>query len=290
MKNQLLSFKSQMFNTTKKILILSDFHLTINGESKNIIKLLNFLKENESKYDYILFVGDFTNDASYFNNSIFCNRAQYIINLISSFIKSNGKLIFSIGNHDFMMRKDDKWVFDKNCLFKKFIKTHTDALILDNEVVFFEETRLAFYGLTNSLQFYEGKKEDPEVFHKELTDLIKYNELPDEYTKFCLPHAVRSMIQNPQDMEKFDFSVGGHYHNGCIPNFLSDAPTSIGIFHPQDKTFPSFPSTVRGTFEYNGSYAIINGAINPFNEMQTLNNLYGSYFTTLKLMPKKRNI
>lgn len=275
MRNNEINFTITKLKENLNILAISDLHLTKNSKSKNIDNLLYNLIKSETKFDYICIVGDLVNDSSYLNDYDFACSIIYLISSLERLLNPNGKILVSIGNHDFMYL-DGKWRFDKKASVKNFISYYTNATVLDNESIKDEKRNVAFYGLTNSFGFYEYYKENPKVFLEELDHLIKQDIHKDTVAKILLAHHAEMSTA-------FDITIGGHYHNGCVPNFLVNAPGTRGIFHPQDSIMPSFPKNVRGTFEHDGKYVVLNGAINPFNEIQALNNLYGSYSTTLKL-------
>lgn len=280
MRNNEINLTITKLKENLNILVLSDLHLTKNSSSKNVDVLLRNLKKSDQRFDYICIAGDLVNDSSYLNNYEFACSIVYLMSELEKLLTPNGKIIISIGNHDFMFL-DGKWRYDKNSSLKNFISYYTNATLLDNESLKDEKRNLILYGLTNSFGLYEHYNENPEIFSEELNELMKKDFYGNEFAKMLIAHPARLILEKSTN---FDLVVGGHYHNGCVPNFLVNAPGTRGIFHPQDPiTKPSFPNNVRGTFELDGKYVVLNGAINPFNDHQFLNNLYGGYSTTLKL-------
>lgn len=281
MKNNELKLSISKLYDSLDILTISDLHLSKNSKSNNVDILMRTLINSKEKFDYICIVGDLVNDSSYLDDYDFSCSIVYFISILEKLLNPQGKIIFSIGNHD-IMYFDGKWKYDKKESVKKFISYYTDTIVLDNQSMEDTNRNLIFFGLTNSFDLYEYYKENSEVFFEELNNLISQDKHKDTCAKFLLAHLARPILEMTQST--FDITIGGHYHNGCMPNFLVNAPGTRGIFHPQDPMLkPSFPKNVRGTFECNGKYVILNGAINPFNEIQPLNNLYGSYSTTLRL-------
>ncbi len=263
------------------ILIISDLHLTKDSESKNVSNLICYLIKFNKKFDFICINGDLINDTSHLDNA----DLIFFLNILNSFINSGVKLIIIKGNHDTMYLENRKWKYDNKDKLKEIILNYTNSIFLDNEIFIHNKHQLAFYGLTNSFEFYEKVNEDANLYYEELSKLIeKDSTASDGYIRILLSHACRALVDFHEFFAYFDFMISGHYHNGLIPNFLYDMPSSRGIIGPQNNIFPKYS---KGVFTCDNGYLILNGAINPFNEIQPLNNLYGGFATTLSLNAKK---
>ena len=262
--------------TEKKYLLLSDLHVETK-ESRNINDMCESIKTID--HDSVLIPGDILNRVGVLDNAEVLNRLFKLFDILGK----NHKVVCSLGNHDLMDRVGRDWQkADKNRLID-FLRNNTNAIVLDNQRCNLDGVTID--GFTLPYEYYKNEAGTETI--SQFLEAYRNFKLEDVDTpKLLMVHSAYNAIETGLP-DNYDVIVSGHSHNGLVPPALDFIPGSIGLMSPQTelkKLKGLFPKYTRGLIE--GKY-IINGAINPFNEYESLDRLYGPTGTVLTLKPNK---
>lgn len=285
---------------------VSDFHLARNGNKyigiKNIKKLINIL--DEISFDYLLVPGDIINDVKDLEDDRFCNSLSYALKDLM-----HDKLsFFSLGDHDLMTRGDYGFEKRDNTSLKEILNDLPNAILLDdfdsfslnNDVLLesgFPKANINIVGVSMPFEYYVKDKEDDLSFWKywnnakAMKGTIRTTMDKNSYNILML-HALKNYVQMSRNcgyniLPNVDFAVGGHYHNGSIPNWLgSFIPGNLGVIYSQREVFLK---DVRGIEKVNDMYVHIGGYTNFRVESSMINQIMGDpYVFVLHVLPLEK--
>lgn len=241
-----------------KILLISDIHYS----KKVARKKLEFLLEKIMiiNPDYVCIPGDLIDGVTLLEDE---TRFNYFLDWLKK-IASFSKVIISMGNHDFCIRKNKKTFYDDRYLKK--MKTNSDVIFLDND--FYLDGKILFAGYTASFDyFYKTKGKD----HKCETCSLLINELNENkkivrkldsnnFNILLMHSPINLENDNVQQLLKdYDIILSGHMHNGCVPPVLDDViKGNRGIYTPNSGWFKN---NTRGIIIKKEQYLIISGGI-----------------------------
>ena len=266
-----------------RILIVNDLHFSSMITDKKLDKISNKIKE--LKPDYILFPGDIIDSLDSIEDT-----SEYI--RLLSWINGLGKVIMSLGGHDFY-ECDSKIRKYKNPLnLVKGINSLSNAYLLDNSK--YEDKNVFITGYTQSMEYYNYPNNNSRIFHpvkenkkimkKELKSLNeKIGKVPKNKISILLAHSpVYLLDKNIQkEIKSYNYYVSGHMHNGCVPPLLYELWNSKkGLIAPC-KEF--FPDNERNTLRKYGDKLIVNGPLTMFasRKLNFFNIFYPLYITTV---------
>ena len=234
--------------------IYSDLHYTPQTNMNSFIKSVDRLTIN--KPDYIFFIGDLVNDSKYTNKKLI-----ELYKLIYKMAKIS-KLIIVLGNHDQLTKTNGQWKEYYNEQYVQELKNN-GAIILQNEL--YTDNNINVFGTHFSGNYYEEKEPIDEFI-----DIIKKVNLPKtNKINILIEHSPKhtfntETINGLDNLKNIDITLGAHYHNGCIPWYISEIlPGNFGIIDPYLKLFPQ---NARGTKQItDNNFGIISSPINTFN-------------------------
>ena len=285
---------------------VSDFHLAMDNNCymgfTNFDELVRFLEK--VNFDYLLMPGDCINDTSNLESAKFCNVLNRSIEDLTQ-----GKLsFFTYGNHDFMRKENGNWVKEENSenRLANILGDLSNVIFLDELKSFclnddnllkygcYKRANVNIIGASLPFEFYEGENEDEMAFLK-YWDRMKFVASKtwhsDSYNILML-HALKNFVQLSRDFDQLilpdiDLAVGGHYHNGSVPNWLNAViPGNDGLVSPQMELWPK---NVRGIIDVNGVPVHVGGYTNFRVESSFINKLLGGpYVFILHLLPLEK--
>ena len=290
----------------RTIVSISDLHITKNGDRyiglKNILRLIQTLDKID--FDYLLVPGDIINDTKDLEDVRFCNNLSYALKELM-----HDKLsFFSLGNHDLMTKGINGWEKGNVNLLKEILNDLPNAILLDgfdsfslNDDILLEKgiskANINIVGVSMPFEYYERDKEGDLSFwnywnNSKAMRGTKYTTLDKNSYNILMLHSLRNYIEMSRTCgyniyPNVDFAVGGHYHNGAIPNWLCPfVKGDSGVISPQ---MEFFPETVRGLEKVNDMYAHMGGYTNFRVENPMVNSLMGGpYIFILHLFPMEK--
>lgn len=183
-----------------------------------------------SQPDYIFILGDLIDDSKYTIGEL--KDLLEVLNRLSKISKT----IFTLGNHEQHSKYDkEKWI--ELCNYELIDELRNIGIIvLQNE--YFEDKSISVYG-THFRGNYYIEKEPVDEFIQNVSN-IKFN---DKFNILC-EHSPRntfnsSLISQIDSLNDVDLILAGHYHNGCIPNYLSKyIKGNRGLISPYKELLP----------------------------------------------------
>lgn len=298
--------KSSKVDEERTLVSVSDFHLGFyNNRCVGFENFENLVMALEKvSFDYLMVPGDMVNDVGDLENDLFCD---YFVRAMKEL--SQGKLsFFTYGNHELMTMGEDGWQAANPSRLNDVLSDLSNVVLLDGLNHFslrdesllergFPMANINIIGASMPFEHYERDKEEDLSFFKYLNrarmfGAKRYVE-PESYNILML-HVLQNFIKlSRASGESFvpgiDFAVGGHYHNGMIPNWLSSAiPGNSGLLSPQ---MEYFPEDVRGIEEVAGVLVHMGGFTNFRVESPLLNKLAGEpYIFVLHVQPLGKKI
>lgn len=283
------------------IAFMSDLHNDEEGVAiKNIETLIKTL--DTEHFDYLAIVGDGLNDVNALKNKEFRSTFLELLKAIT-----HGKLSFySNGNHEYMTGGPLKWQKGQLELLRDVLSEIPNLIHINNLSNFsldslairekgYPTSNINIIGFNPEFEFFEGKKERDEEFLQYWNRAIEEHPTPCKDTHFniLMLHALKNYItiskKNKQPLlPGLDFAVGGHYHNGFLPNTLVDyIPFGLGGITPQKQLFKT---GLHGGKVIYGTQTHILGPVNGRVENKILNKYFGGpYLLLLHLTPKENN-
>ena len=277
-----------------RVLIISDVHFNFYTKEKTLDLILK--KIIKLSPNYIFLPGDFLDC-----NDIFYNEDKFPI--AKNWLESIGKIapiFIGLGNHecyatDSFNRNSDDFISEYNKRLNKI----NNVYVLDNTT--FIDDKISITGLTLSREYYgitdekkKATKEDKDILIKELVGLNKTVKYDFNKINFIMAHSPIYLTDEDVPLEKYDYVLSGHMHNGCVPPILYEIWNSNrGIVSP-DKRF--FAKNTRNTLKEKDDKLLVNGPIITFSKhilpLNLLNKLFPMYlsimdFTNDKTYDKK---
>ena len=245
-------------NINVKIAHVSDIHFSENYKLKRFEKIIEKIKTIEPKY--ICITGDIidTYEATK-------SKQLYYLKKFINDLAQIGKVIISIGNHEYIHAPNIDWL--------KKIETEK-IKVLDNEIL--EEENISFIGYNPDYKYYYEYNENRlSIYNKELEQLIEKSK--NEY-KIQLLHTPMLILKKDNykkinNISKIQFILSGHTHGGMMPSFI---PGHTGIVSP---TKELFPKNIRGKIKKDNTTVIISSGIiklSKKSKLDILNDIYSS--------------
>lgn len=267
---------------------LSDLHIDLNDTSLEHLDIITRLLK-QSDYDYTLIPGDLINDSNYLKDNKFYEKfTSKILDL------TNNKLCFiTEGNHDIMTMTENGWRGDSTTLLKDSLNRISNIVYLDKlDNYRLIESNINISGVSLPFSFYEVEKEKDSCFLEYLEKIKNKNQeiLNNDYSyNILLLHAVKNYLElskkNINILSNIDFILGGHYHYGLIPSFITNVVTGHhGLISPQMELFPKH---VRGIEQIDNTKFISMAPVNYRVENPIINKLFGTNLNFIHLIPEK---
>ena len=230
---------SETFYTTKninniKLAIFSDLHYYDGFKLKTLDKITK--QVTNAKPDYICIVGDIVDESRKMNLS----PLTEFLNTISSI----APIICVLGNHDEKSGSLWHWKYARNNNLIKELKKVKNLHLLEDNI--YQDNNITFYGFNPSFEYYEKYDETYESFCKEVDELNV--SLTNDTYNILLIHSPQNIYRYLKDhpnheLNKVDFILSGHMHNGCLPFWISHILNKVfksnrGIMAPQKTLFP----------------------------------------------------
>lgn len=223
---------------------------------------LSFLKRSvnnveSEKPEYIFFLGDLLDESNFSISDL-----KMLFDLLARMAKVS-KVILVLGNHD-QLTRDSKgqWTEHYNPELINALK-NIGIHVLENEA--YEDDNIYAFGTRFSGSYYE-KKEPARPFIETIKDIQyadteKFNLLLEHSPKHTFDGQFISLFDNLQEL---DLTLGGHYHNACVPWYLDKIlPGNRGLIDPYNNLFPSNARGVKKITKNN--YGIIASPLTTFS-------------------------
>lgn len=260
-----------------KLMQISDIHYTDGFNTKKF----NVIEEQLGieNPDYLLVCGDIFDASEGINIEGLMKWLESVNNYV--------RIVFSLGNHDSMYRKDGKWV----CGTKEYIeslKNLKNSIVLDNEI--HKENGINFIGFNNSFDYYEKYRENSTTFYIELLDFfMNINKLDENEFNLLMCHSpysinmIKHFKENPY-FKDIDLILSGHMHGGLVHPLMRPFITEpLGIIAPNKDILPNF---TRGITYIDGIPNIISEGVTKLAGMNFADNMYPVDVKTIKLVRK----
>lgn len=264
--------------------ILSDIHYVPGFDLSFLNYQVDLLDKNPT--DYVFILGDIINDSKYGIDDLKELR-DWIYRLTKVCQKHNIKIFSILGNHD-QTTKEENWREFDNQEYVDMLRNIKGFNLLENEVV--QDGNVAIAGI----KFYGNYYTSDEPLKQYLYKMQKFRWINSDSYNILLDHSPRRVF-NPKifniisSLKSTDLVLSGHYHNGCIPNFLSWLPTNYGFISPYMYMFPNNARGVKQLSQRTVGY--IAPAITEFSDdkkiLKNFNFLYRP--STQKILIKKIN-
>ena len=264
-----------------KLCIMSDIHFSKYLKNKKLNRIIKYI--DKIKVDYILIPGDLIDSVNDIEN---INEKERILNWINKLSKIS-KVIISIGNHDFYYKIDkNKKDYNDNKEFFNEINKIDNVYLLDNQV--YQDDNVYITGFTISFPFYH--EDNINLLINDLDNNKKILEPENDKLKLLMIHSPESLDEKEifDKINKFDFIITGHMHNGCVPPIINEIwKSSTGIINPSKKFFTK---NTRNTLNKKEDKILINGPVTTFSKLSGIfrifNFLYPTYITIMKFSNK----
>lgn len=275
--------------------VISDLHFSYMISDKKLNYILNFLIKEQP--GYILIDGDLIDSVDMILDP---NEKDRLINWLKELSKIS-KVIISLGSHDFYKKSYNKkgkilWQYCFKEAFFEEVNNIANVYVLNNTV--YKDNDIYVLGYTQSMECYEPYRRKS-LFHPvsedknqkllEIKNVInKVGSIPKDRLNVFLSHSPIYLtdIEFENELEKFDYYISGHMHNGCVPPGLYELwPSNRGLISP-NKEF--FPKNERNTLINKEDKLIVNGPLTTFQEctgkLQILNSMFPYYFSSIDIM------
>lgn len=241
-----------------RIVQISDIHFSIDYNLKRLHKVFDYI--DSLKPNYVCIVGDLIDEY----DVVLTNYINYLKDWLR-ILSDKYKVIISLGNHDFIVKKDKKYIEHNNIDWLLELKSDR-LIILNNDV--YTDGNVNFIGYNPDYTYYYVYHEKKSLkYFLELSDLIRnikgYNIL--------MIHTPSIILNNIND-SNIDLILCGHTHGGLIPSFV---PGNFGLVSPH-KTL--FPKCVRGMVKIGKCNMIISSGVVKLSRKSKIgcfNNIYG---------------
>lgn len=236
-------FKNDKCNI--KLFCITDFHFTKYTSNNKLDLLLKSI--NDEKSDYIIFTGDLIDNTKRINDEVLNN-----LYLFFKKICINNKVIFIKGNHD---TKDEfKEHYDLDIFFNK-LSSIENFYYLKDSIISIDNINFIGIELYND-HYYINKEEDDSLLIKKINELT--NNVDNDKLNILLFHSPINLFKEKtlkkiKNIDKIDFILSGHMHNGIIPHYLDYGNGDRGLLSPRGKLFPKHS---RNVIKYNNTNLI----------------------------------
>lgn len=273
---------NQRLKRDLNILILSDIHYVPKANLNYLYHQIELL--DKQRCDYVFILGDIINDSKYGIEDLKELR-DCLISLTNVCKKHNTKIFAILGNHD-QMTKRDNWCEFYNQEYVAMLRNIEGFNLLENEL--FQDNDVAIAGTKFYASYYLNQEPLKQYLHQmqkfRWNDYDSYNILLDHSPRRVFNPSIFNALST---LEATDLVLSGHYHNGCVPNFLNFIPNNRGIISPY---MYMFPNNARGKKQINDrTSGYISPAVIEFSDdkpfLSKFNFLYRP--TTQKILVKK---
>lgn len=250
-------------NIQTKIVHISDIHYSKKYNTKILDKVTKEIEQHNP--NYICITGDLIDTYNVTKTKEF----EYFINWLKK-LSEIAKVIITPGNHEYVLYKDNKFIYHNDINWLKNIDKN--ITLLNNDILELDD--ITFIGFNPSYKFYYKDKEKNKEKTTLLSELInkvntKYNILLLHTPSFITKN---NNYKNIENYSKLDLILCGHTHGGLIPSFI---PGNFGIISPNKELFPK---NVRGKLKVGNKNLIISSGVIKLSEKSKLmkfNNIYG---------------
>lgn len=252
-------------NVSVRIVQISDIHFSVGYNLKRLEKIKK--KIDNINPDYICIVGDLIDEYGVVNTDFIIHFKNWLKDLSIKF-----KVIISLGNHDFIVKNNGKYIENFNINWLSDICS--DRLVVLNNSVY-KDGKICFIGYNPDFMYYYHNNEvSCDKYNLELSELLKN---VDGYS-ILLVHTPSIILENDnykniKHIDKINLILCGHTHGGMVPSFF---PGTFGIISPNKKLFPR---VVRGKVNVFNSPLIISSGVVKLSRKSRLskfNDIYGS--------------
>lgn len=200
------------------IVHISDIHYYNKDDIKNLNKVLDAIEKINP--EYICITGDLTDESNIYDEDLLI---EWLSNL-----SSISKILLSIGNHEFYIKKSQKIYGLNNNLFNK-IKNIKNLYLLDNKNIVIND--INFIGLTLPIEYYHIEDNKPNM--EKFFDKLKIDK---KYYNILLCHSPVNILDKDL-LKKYNINLilCGHTHGGMIPRVLRPIFKTKGIITPNKK-------------------------------------------------------
>lgn len=285
-----VKINTNKINNSKKILIISDLHLTKDNGFEHLKEIEQTVLSDE--ISQIIIPGDIYNDVNELKNRNFKTKS---LQALFDFAQ-NRQVFISFGNHDLMTKVDNKWEKGNISLMEKaFENLPNFNLIHNGEHLTYDS--ISYSAFSPDFAYYEDEKKsrkdlESEDDYKEAF-MKDYNPKLFDKTAFniFLTHEPQSIIKLSTKkgsciQDNTDLVISGHMHDGMVPHILKRVVNNTGIISPQKQLLPSY---AHGTVKINDTTFIINGPVNAMVENSLANEIMGANATILDLKKIENN-
>lgn len=222
-------------NSTHKFCVITDIHHIKSMKDKFYDAILKRVKNEHPSY--ILIPGDIIDNPKIINTL----EINYLINFFKK-LALIAPVLISKGNHEL---KNEK--ISINNLYQKIVKIE-NLYVLDNKSVILGDYQFIGFCPSNKSYLNKYKKIWFRNFINEFKECrFKINAHKKVVLLCHSPLCVVSEeVKNSHILDKIDYVICGHMHNGLCPKVLDKAFHYRGIFGPEKTIFPQF---CRGTHE-----------------------------------------
>ena len=234
-------------NINAKIVQISDIHFSLDYKLARLKKI----KDNIDKInpDYVCIVGDLIDDY----NAVEMGKIEYFKGWLKE-LSVNYKTIISLGNHDFIVKRGNKYKEQSNIRWLLDIQ-NDNLIVLNNKI--YSDDNINFVGYNpNYAYYYDRHEENDSIYNLELSSLLKNL----KGYSILLLHTpsmitIKDNYKKINGIDKIDLVLCGHTHGGLMPSFF---PGRFGIISPYKNLFPK---CVRGRITYTNFDLIISSGI-----------------------------
>jgi len=249
--------------------LYSDLHY-IPGSNLTFLKK-SIEKMEINKPDYVFFLGDLIDDSKYTKEQLI-----KIYDLVYRMSKLT-KVLMVLGNHDqFTRTNDNKWLDFYNDDYINELK-NMGIILLENES--YKDDNIFAYGTKFSGDYYENKEPINEFYENIKSvefDKDKFNILMEHSPKHTFD---KNTVKSLQNLKKLDLTLAGHYHNGCVPWYISkNLPGNVGLIDPYMNVLPVNARGIKKITDTN--LGIISAPLTTFNKLSGLSFVQPLYFPT----------
>ena len=261
-------------NVNVKIVQISDIHFSYNYKLSRLQNVID--KIDDINPDYVCIVGDLIDEYDIVSSAEFSFFVDWLKKLSSKY-----KVIISLGNHDFIVKKGKKYCekFDIDWL----LNIKDDNMIVLNNAIY-SENGINFIGYNPDFKYYYDFKEKNNIkYNNELSNLI--NNLNGYNILLLHTPSMITVDDNYKIINGFnliDLVLCGHTHGGMIPSFF---PGSFGIVSPYKSLFPK---CVRGKKRYGKADLLISSGIVKLSRKSNLTKLNDIYSYNINVINIKK--
>lgn len=288
-----VNINTNKINNSKKILVISDLHLTRDKGFKHLDEIKHTVLSDE--ISEIIIPGDIYNDVNELKNKHFRDKS---LQVLWDFAQRR-QVFVSLGNHDLMTKTNSGWKKgDVSLMEEAFQDLPNFYLIHNGEQLRYDS--ISYSAFSPDFTYYEDEKKSRKDLESEsdYEESFMENYNPSLFDKnafnIFLTHEPQSIIKLSTKkgsciQDNTDLVISGHMHDGMVPHTLKRFSNNTGFISPQKQFFPSY---AHGAVKINGTTFIINGPVNAMVENSLANEIMGANATIidLKKVEKIENI